>query len=433
MLFKDAPEKSPEGPVLPLDTDEALDQFLGSRLHVYRVESLLGRGGMGRVYLARHDDLQRQCALKVLSLELSAHDADYVSRFRHEGRAAAALVHPNVVTIHAIGEERGFHFLEMEFVAGRSLQQLIQDEGRLTPVRATTLTTQIADGLAVAHQAGIVHRDLKPDNVLLTHRGVPKIADFGLAKRIMAEDGTSTERLMGTPNFMAPEIFNRQGATPCSDVYALGVCYFLLLTGRLPFVRGTLRELQHSAAIEPLPNVRALCPDIPLEMAECASLMLAKSPQNRPRDGIEASQLLHAVSGQVRDIESLLTEAFGDAADVCWKRTGHCYRLELKLPDGRRQRLYVEPSDHSATERLLLIYSVCCNAQPEYYKDALRLNSEISHGGLAIRDIDGESKFVMVDTYPRATVDAEEIRRSALEVAYRADAVEKLLTGLDHN
>jgi serine/threonine-protein kinase len=343
------------------------------------------------------------------------------------------LVHPNVVTIHAIGEERGFHFLEMEFVAGRSLQQLIQDEGRLTPVRATTLTTQIADGLAVAHQAGIVHRDLKPDNVLLTHRGVPKIADFGLAKRIVAEDGTSTEPLMGTPNFMAPELFNRQGATPCSDVYALGVCYFLLLTGRLPFVRGTLRELQHSAAIEPLPNVRALCPDIPLEMAECASLMLAKSPQNRPRDGIEASQLLHAVSGQLRDIESLLTEAFGDAADVCWTRTGHCYRLELKLPDGRRQTLFVEPSDHSATERLLLIYSVCCNAQPEYYKDALRLNSEISHGGLAIRDIDGESKFVMVDTYPRATVDAEEIRRSALEVAYRADAVEKLLTGLDHN
>ncbi len=146
-----------------------------------------------------------------------------------------------------------------------------------------------------------------------------------------------------------------------------------------------------------------------------------------------AKQLLHAILGQVRDVESLLSEAFSEHDNVVWTRTGKRYELVLTLPDGRRQTVFVEPSDHSVTERLLLIYSLCCNAQPEYYEHVLRLNSEVSHGGLAIRDIDGEAKFVMVDTYPRATVDVEEIRSSVLEIAFWADSVEKLLTGLDRH
>jgi serine/threonine-protein kinase len=408
-----------------------VDPLIGSELDIYRILSLLGRGGMGRVYLARHHNLHRPCALKILLPHLLASEEDYVTRFQNEGRAAASLIHPNIVTIHALGEARGLHFLEMEFVAGRSLQQLIRADGRLNPIRSTALAARIAEGLAAAHRCDIIHRDMKPDNVLLTHQGIPKLADFGLAKRVTSAEATLPEGLLGTPNFMAPELFQGRPANPMSDVYALGVTYYLMLTGKYPFRSESLTSLIVAAATEPVPNVRDLCPEVTLEMAECLSLMLAKDPDQRPRDGIEAAQLLYAVLGDVRDLESLLHEAFDNDSMVNWTRQADRYRVDLRLPDGRGQTLYIEPSSHAAHERLLLIYSICCSAEPAYYEYALRLNSEIPHGGLAIREIDGSPRFIMVDTYPRTTVDAEEIRRSALEIAYRADAVEKLLTGLD--
>jgi len=413
---------------------EEFDALLGRELDVYQLKSLIGCGGMGRVYLAKHRDLDRHCALKVLSPRSSKKDEDYVSRFLNEGRATAALVHPNVVTIHAIGEAAGFHFLEMEFVAGRSLQKLLLDESRLTPIRATRLAATIAQGLACAHREGIVHRDLKPDNVMLSHRGTAKIADFGLAKRITTKPRENVPRdLAGTPNFMAPELFHGAPASTESDVYALGVCFFLMLTGRLPFVATSIEGLMSQVSHAPLPSFRRNCPRMTLEMGECLSLLLAKSPQNRPRDGIEAAQLLSAVLGHVRDIESLLTEAFAGSPLVRWTRREHRYELHLDLADGRKQTVFVETDDGSASERLLLIYSTCCAADPSFYESALRLNSEIPHGGLAIRKINGEAQFIMVDTYPRSTVDVEEIRRSVLEVGNRADMVEQLLTGQDRN
>lgn len=407
------------------------DPLVGTALHVYRCESLLGCGGMGRVYLARHSDLHRKCALKVLAPRVSSNDQDFITRFFQEGRATAALVHPNIVTIHAIGEAGGNHFLEMEFIRGKTLQQLIDAEGRLTPVRATALATQVAQGLAAAHREGIIHRDLKLDNILLTEQGIPKLADFGLAKRVRKSGKVVGEALAGTPNYMAPEIFHGQPATPASDVYALGVCYFVLLTGRLPFVGNSLNELMKKVKDDPLPPLRDEFPDIPLEMAECLSLMLAKSPANRPDSGIEAGQLLQAIWGLVRDMETLLSEAFLDYDGITWIREESRYQIQLEFPEGRRQKVFMENSDHSATERLLLIYSLCCEAEPEYYENALRLNAEMAHGGVAIRNFEGKDMFCVIDTFPRSSVDALEVRRSVLEVGYRADSVEKLLTGKD--
>jgi serine/threonine-protein kinase len=216
-------------------------------------------------------------------------------------------------------------------------------------------------------------------------------------------------------------------------VYALGVTYFLLLSGRLPFFAGNWQALVETVSHQPPPSIREICPDVPLEMAECLSLLIAKTPENRPQDGIEAAQLLRAVAGQVRDVESLLKDAFGDASGTVWTRRGKRYTVNLTFPDGRHQSVFIEPSDHATPERLMLIYSVCCRAESAFYEEALRLNSEVSHGALAIREIDGEEYFVMIDTFPRSTVNPEDIRRSVLEIAYRADAVEKLLTGLDLN
>ncbi|MFN0054025.1 MAG: protein kinase domain-containing protein [Planctomycetales bacterium] len=409
------------------------DSLIGTDLDIYRIDALLGRGGMGLVYLAHHRDLHRACALKVLQPQLAADDQDYVDRFLNEGRAAAALVHPNVITVHNIGEARGLYFLEMEFVPGRSLHQLIDDEQRLSPLRATALAARIADGLAEAHRAQIIHRDLKPDNVLMTLQGIPKIADFGLAKRVRLQgDGESPEGLCGTPHFMAPELFHGSQADPATDVYALGVTYFLMLTGRHPYSGNSLQMVMGSVLQEPTPNIRRIVPEVTLEMAECLNLMLDKNPANRPANGIMAAQLLQAILGQSRDLDVLLGEAFRDDRRVEWKRDGNRYCITVRLAGDRRQIVYVEPSSHAAAERLLLIYSTCCDAQRAYFEQALRLNSAMNHGSVAIREVEGRSKFVVVDTYPRATVDAEEIRRSVHEVASRADAIEKLLTGLDH-
>ena len=407
------------------------DEILGRRLHVYDCHSLLGVGGMGRVYLAKHIELHRDCALKILSPRTASQDGDFVARFRNEGRSTAALVHPNIVTIHATGIVDSYHYLEMEFVSGRTLQELINEEGSLTPIRATVLAAAIATGLASAHRRGILHRDLKPDNVLMTRGGVPKIADFGLAKRIFDDGGK--DLLVGTPNYMAPELLTGEAATTASDVYALGVCYFQLLTGRLPFTGGALSELREAVLNDPVPSVREFNDEITLEMAECVSMMLSKTPENRPQDGFAAAQLLQAVAGQARDIESLLREAFRGNTNASWTRLNDRYEVIMNLPDGRRQAVFIEPGEHETSGKLLLIYSVCCPAQPEFFEEALQLNADLPHGSVAIRNVDGTPQFVMIDTYPRATVDAEEIRGSVLEVALRADDIEHRLTGDDRN
>jgi eukaryotic-like serine/threonine-protein kinase len=406
---------------------------LGRNLHVYQFESLLGAGGMGRVYLARHTDLERRCAVKVLSPRAAKSDIDYVQRFQQEGRAAAALNHPNIVVTHAIGDERGYHFLEMEFIAGGSLRQMLRDQGPLPPLRATNLVARIADGLATAHRRGIVHRDLKPDNVMMTLSGVPKITDFGLAKRVHTDLAGEAGYLAGTPHFMAPELFSGAAASTTSDVYALGVIYYVLLTGRLPFSAAKLGELKRAVQEDPIPNPRAIVPELPLEMAECLALLMERCPANRPAHAAAAAQLLSAVAGEVPDIETLLVEAFAGREDVTWTREGEQYRIRILFREGRKQYVTVEPSTVASSEKLLVISSVCGPADPAYYEQALRTNAVMSHGSITIREVDGRLMFCAMNSYPRETADPEEVRRSVVELAYRADSIERLLTGRDEH
>ena len=345
---------------------------------------------------------------------------------------------------HAIGRERGFHFLEMEFVAGRTLTRLLREEGPLPPVWATSLAARIADGLGHAHRRGIVHRDLKPDNVLVTMSGVPKIADFGLAKRVRAGRGRGAAKLAGTPLFMAPETYAGADPAPAADVWALGVTYFLMLTGRTPFEGRTVGELRRAIETRPAPNARDLNPAVSLEVGTCLSMLLDKSPANRPADGVAALLLLDAVTGQLRDVGDLLAKAFEHHPEVTWVRCGETYRLTVPQPGGRSQAVTVEPSDHAAAERLLTVRSVCCPAEPAFFEEALRLNAAMPHGALSVRELDpaaghaprdaadgGVPYFVVGNSYPRATVDVEEVRHSVFEAASQADAVELLLTGRD--
>ena len=433
LLWKSAKDWAKWNSGAPETGQSGVESLVGKTLEIYSIESLLGRGGMGWVFLGRHLRLNRSCAVKILSPNLLETDPDYLDRFFSEGQAAAAINHPNVVTVHAIGHADDLNFLEMEFVPGRSLQAEI-GQGPLMIARATALALGIANGLAAAHRIGIIHRDLKPDNVLLTHHGIPKISDFGLAKRLQGNlivevPGT----LAGTPHFMAPELFSGAEATPASDIYALGVCLYYMLAGRLPYPRRQMNDLISAVTTEKAPSIRKMRPELPLELCECLGLMLEKSPQNRPRDGTEAAQLLQAVIGQTRDLESLMHEAFDHSPHVHWKRDGNQYRLEVSLPDNRRQTVFITHSEHTFHERLLQIFSVCCPAEAHYFPAALRLNSQISHGALALREINGTEHFVITCSYPRSTVDGEEIRRSVLEIASHSDAVELLLTGKDLN
>ncbi|MBX3441095.1 MAG: protein kinase [Planctomyces sp.] len=414
------------------DTDfvhEDLNRLVGQRLSIYECDQFLGRGGMGWVFLARHADLHRPCALKILSPHLARRDADYLHRFRNEGRAAASLNHPNIVTAHAIGECGGLHYLEMEFVAGRSLQHVL-NEHRLTPVRATSLAVSIASGLAEAHKIGLIHRDLKPDNVLLTHRGQPKIGDFGLAKRVAGTDGEHS--LAGTPHYMAPELFHGDPASTASDIYALGVMYFQMLTGQLPYARASMNALMNAVVSDPVPDVRRLRPDVPLEMAECLNLLLDKSPANRPQNAVSALQLLEAVLGHIRDLDTLLHEALDNEPGVTWNGSNGRYEVRVLLDDGRGQRVMIE-NEGGPLEGQIVMYSNCCPSRSDYYEQALRLNATVGNGALSIRDIDRVPHFVMINTYPRSTIDPEEIRRTVRDIAAHADAIEHLLTGKDHH
>ena len=232
---------------------------------------------------------------------------------------------------------------------------------------------------------------------------------------------------------MAPELFQGAEATPASDVFALGVCYYLMLTGCYPFEGDSINALMACIITGEYRSPRRHNADVPLDVAECVSLMLNRNPEHRPRDGSATSQLLQAVLGATRDLDTLVYEAFHGRPKVSWVSTGKVVTVQLTLAGGRGQTVYLQNSNHRAGDRLLNIYSVCCEAQPDFYENALRLNAVVLHGGLSIKEIDGVSCFVMVDTYPRATVSAEEIRRSVLEIGSRADDIELLLTGRDVN
>ena len=430
-LWKSADQWASRQPHSTSKVQLDLSSMIGQQLGDYKVQSLLGRGGMGYVFLARHAHLDRDSALKILAPELVARDPDYLDRFVHEGQAMAAMQHPNIVSVYNIERIGEYHCLDMEYVSGRSLQHLLDDR-RLPTERILFLGAEIARGLSEAHSEGILHRDLKPDNVLMTLSGVPKIGDFGLAKRLNSD---SQQHVLpaGTPHYMAPELFQGEQPSPATDIYALGVCMFQMLAGRVPFAQAGMQALIAAVTSHAIPNLRTLRPDIPLEMAEVVLQMLERSPKNRPQNGIEAAAMLDAIIGGLPDLQTLVDEAFDFEPHVLWKPIGSAFELNVQLPYGRQQTVWIESNGASAREKVLKIYSHCCPAVKQYYEKALRLNDVITHGALMLQDIDGVPWFVIQNCYPRFTVDAEEVRRSVLEIAFHADAIEKELTGQDRN
>lgn len=406
--------------------------LVGHQLGDYTLDALLGEGAMAAVFLARHRDLGRRSALKVLSPERLETGGGFFQRFRGEARVASAMIHNHIVTTHSVGESDGYHFIEMEFVAGRSLQKHL-DQWTMSTDEATRLIVQIADGLAAAHREGLLHRDLKPDNVLLSHARTAKLGDFGLAKPLRASTPGELSYLAGTPHYMAPELFLGQSPGPAADVYSLGICFFAMLAGRLPYRAESLDELMRTVRSTPIPDLRAERSDVTLEAAEVLAMLTDHSPRNRPADGVAAYNLITSLLGHVRDLGDLLRRGTADDPCVHLEQREGDHVVTVTLPGNRRQRVYVDESRDPLSERLVRFSSTCAPADPEHYERVLRMNSRIAHGALAIREIKGETRFVMVDSYPRATLDPEEIRRTVWEVAVYADELERELTGQDRH
>jgi hypothetical protein len=250
------------------------------RIRQYRLEGELGRGGMGIVFRAHDEHLQRTVALKLLLAKEQA-SAEQLQRFRSEAEILAQLQHPNIVQIFEIGEHEGASFFAMEYVPGINLHVRIR-ENPLAPSEAAGLVELMAQAMHSAHQRGIIHRDLKPSNVLITDDNIPKITDFGLARQGQSEL-TAAGAVMGTPSYMAPEqaLGQLDRIGPASDVYALGAVLYELLTGRAPFrgatIPATLQQVTHNDPVAP----RRLQPGIPRDLETICLKCLQKDPARR--------------------------------------------------------------------------------------------------------------------------------------------------------
>ena len=248
----------------------------------YDIVAELGRGGMGVVYKGHETSLNRYVAIKVLADAL-AHDESVKERFLREARSMAALNDPHIIQIYFIGEDAGQTYFVMEFVDGESLGSVLKREGKLTPENAAKVIYQTAQGLATAHDKGVIHRDIKPGNLMLTSRGMVKIADFGIA--LSAQDFskklTSTGEFVGTPGYLSPEVCQGKPVDQRSDIFSLGIVLFECLAGRMPFTDESPLGLMLEVVKAQIPDVCSLNKDVDPELSRILSKMVAKEPADR--------------------------------------------------------------------------------------------------------------------------------------------------------
>jgi hypothetical protein len=273
----------PEATVIePVTPPAAHDSTLVGARGRYRIEAELGRGGMGVVYRARDTALERTVALKELPHHLAGR-SDVARRFRQEARLLARLSHPHIVQVHDLLEEAGRLWIALEFVDGGTLADAIERKGGLPWREALRLAQPLAQALGFAHAQGVIHRDVKPINILLTREGVPKITDFGLARLLESSVHTQEGTLLGSARYMSPEQAAGRAADARSDVYALGVTLYEMLSGSTPFEGETASVLaQHLS--RPPPPLRERVPHVPPSVESLVLAMLAKDPDGRPAD-----------------------------------------------------------------------------------------------------------------------------------------------------
>ena len=296
-----APAPAPEASPSPTPGDGALDKTataVGKRVTTplsstlepgqvlaqrYRIQRLLGRGGMGAVYLADDEVLGELVALKVISSAFASDEQAMIARFRREAASARKVSSTAVIRIHDLGEARpGLLYLSMEYFAGRTLSEVIAQRGVVPMKDVQDILQQIGAGLEAAHEAGVIHRDLKPSNVLVGERGAVKLIDFGLATMLVGDSLTATGAILGTPHYMAPEQVRGKSVDARTDIYSFGALAYHLVTGRPPFGghNSIANGIAHNSETAPAPRTMRKDCSVNLDAAILAAL--AKNPDDRP-------------------------------------------------------------------------------------------------------------------------------------------------------
>jgi serine/threonine protein kinase len=268
-----------------------MDELIGKTFGPYAIVEKIGEGGMAVVYKGYQESLNRYVAIKVLRGEL-AHDQQFIARFRREALAAGKLNHPNLLHVYDAGMDHGVYYIVMDYASGGTLRDLMR-RSPMDPERAASIVAQIADALDYAHRQGLVHRDVKPSNILFSVDGRPQLTDFGIAKALyettqLTQAGTS----IGTPDYMAPEQIQGQPVDGRTDLYALGIVLYEMLSGRAPFRSGTPVSVLYKQVNEMPPPLRSLNIQIPAWLEAVLDKAVAKRPQDRFQLGSEFAQAL---------------------------------------------------------------------------------------------------------------------------------------------
>ena len=282
--------------------------LIGAKLGEYEVEALIGRGAMGAVYLARDTKLNRLVALKVLLGSL-ARTPSVVEQFHLEAQAAAPLRHPGIVRIYSAGIETGTPYIAMEFVDGEPLDRFLKRKGKISWKVALHIGSKLAQALNSAHRAGVVHRDIKPSNIMLDRKGGVRLTDFGIASIQSRESsGPSDSKVVGTPQYMSPEQVTGKKAGPSSDLFALGVTLYLMISGEMPFRGESSMALIKNICEDDPPRLNKLDPSIPDDVARLVAYLVEKKPEARPANAKVVYGLIHRLLKQ-RDGESTISQS----------------------------------------------------------------------------------------------------------------------------
>jgi serine/threonine protein kinase len=268
----------------------------GVNVGPYLIVEQIGRGGMASVYKAYEESLARHVAIKVLP-EFFAEAKEYRVRFQVEAVAVAKLRHQNILSVFAYGEENGIPYIVSEFVDGGTLADRLN--GPMTVEDVVSVLTPIASALDYAHAQGVLHRDIKPSNIMLLGDGTPVLTDFGLAKLVESKTITLTGQVLGTPEYMAPELCTGEVAGPRADLYSLGVVAYEMLTARVPFKGNTPGATIVAQMSEPLPPAHEINPDLPAAVAAVLDKALSKAPAERYETAQEFMDALAASSASV--------------------------------------------------------------------------------------------------------------------------------------
>ena len=304
--------------------------ILGDR---YEVMDLIGSGGMADVYKAKDHKLNRHVAIKVLRQEY-ANDRNFVSKFRAEAQAAAGLMHPNIVNVYDVGEERGLYYFVMELVEGITLKHYIEKKIRLTVKEAVSIAIQVSMGIEAAHNNGIIHRDIKPQNIMISKEGKVKVADFGIAKAVSSD--TITQHAMGSVHYTSPEQARGGYSDAKSDIYSIGITLFEMVTGHVPFDGDTTVAIAIKHIQTEMPSPRIYVPDVPISVEKIISKCCQKNPDRRYASTAELiADLKHSLMNPDEDFVVINNPASSEGTKTISDDDRNQIRSQTSMVNGR--------------------------------------------------------------------------------------------------